>query len=81
MHLSIHTAKLPGRGYGVSNNLIYFIMEKFVKLSRAEMKEILGGENAPPCTNECETDQDCISGETCKSGISEACPSKKICTS
>ena len=34
---------MPGRGYGKSKQINTFIMSKFNKLSRAEMKNVLGG--------------------------------------
>jgi hypothetical protein len=39
--------KLPGRGYGKDNLLIIlYTMQKFVKLSKSEMKNVLGGKAA-----------------------------------
>jgi len=36
-------------------------MQKFIKLSRAEMKNLVGGETSPACGDciECFTDSDC----------------------
>ncbi|MGF7077180.1 hypothetical protein [Mucilaginibacter sp. R-33] len=53
-------------------------MSKFAKLSRAEMKNVLGGTAPPPptsCTNDCGgTAGTCSTGYDC---VSESCPDDK----
>ncbi|WP_449560061.1 bacteriocin-like protein [Mucilaginibacter segetis] len=55
-------------------------MEKFKKLSRAEMKGILGGLVGGGCHSNCTTDEDCkMDGYTCNDDSSEVCPDRKTC--
>jgi hypothetical protein len=56
-------------------------MNKFVKLTRAELKEILGGVVVAPCHSNCQTDDDCkaVEGETCKDDSSSVCPRRTNC--
>jgi len=54
-------------------------MDKLVKLTRAEMQEVLGGNMAPGCKGNCTVDRDCPDGETCKDDSSELCPSRMRC--
>lgn len=51
-------------------------MPEFAKLSRAEMKNILGGTAQPPsnCTNECSSTSACLTGSIC---VTETCPDDK----
>jgi hypothetical protein len=53
-------------------------MDKFVKLSRAEMKEILGGKDEG-CHSFCSTDDDCMGSFTCDYDGSSVCPYRKSC--
>lgn len=47
MHFTYMPPKLPWRSYGNNNQLLnYTIMKKFTKLSKAEMKNVLGGDYA-----------------------------------
>ena len=54
-------------------------MEEFVKLSRAEMKTILGGVNDPGCHSDCTSDKDCQGDRTCKDMSTDACPDRMLC--
>lgn len=57
-------------------------MKKFEKLSRAEMKNVLGGVFAPPgggggddCTDECSDSKPCPTGKTCTAfKLDKSCP-------
>jgi hypothetical protein len=44
-------------------------MDRFKKLSRAEMKKVSGGTMPPGCTNDCQLDGSvkCETGKTCSS--------------
>jgi hypothetical protein len=57
-------------------------MENFKQLSRAEMKNVLGGDIMTldgGCSTDCKTDSDCAFG-TCENAGSIVCPSKMSCT-
>lgn len=55
-------------------------MDKFVKLTRAEMKEILGGVAVGGCYSNCSTDADCGQFFTCQDDSSSICPNRKTCS-
>lgn len=54
-------------------------MKKVTSISRAEMKKIMGGTDAPGarCSNECMTDADCAQGYAC---YWITFPSEEFCT-
>ncbi len=53
-------------------------MDKFVKLSRDEMKNILGGKDEA-CSDNCKTNDDCPAVFTCDVDGSSVCPYRKSC--
>ena len=83
MHLINTYSKFAGAWLRRKLLFNLFIMENFVKLTRAEMKNILGGE-LHPCQDECKTDDDCNTGSksgTCQStdGLG-VCPAHLVCS-
>lgn len=64
-------------------------MKNFVKLSKNEMKMVLGGfddgtikSDGGDCDSDCTTNDDCTGGKTCKSWNTSCTPSEvKLCAS
>ena len=69
--------KLPGRSTGKSKQLlIFYFMSKFNKLSRTEMKNVLGGYVAPPIDCKWSSNSSCGGGSSikpCSSGTAQEC--------
>jgi hypothetical protein len=65
IYMPRNTGAIPGK---VIKPLINFIMNDLKKLSRAEMRNVKGGVDAPPgtqCTAECKIDTDCGANKHC----------------
>jgi hypothetical protein len=73
MHFNNTCSQIPGRDTGKVNYcLITNFMQNFKKLSRAEMKKVLGGVELPRCGGDCKSDSDCSKGCSCL-GATKGC--------
>lgn len=55
-------------------------MENFLKLTRTEMKKVVGGLEEPACGDKCNSDSDCPQNFVCKADGPLICPNQKVCT-